>query len=294
MCSVLQLANGSEYDAFGHLVSALCLRPDNLMVALTAYFDESYSQGENAVYTVAGYLSTVEKWEVFRKEWQALLDRDDLPPFSMKKFVNPYDKIYGKWSKSKRKLFNRIQHKLIKECYEQSFATSLIMDAYNAATPAQQMGLGTPHEFTAIHCLKEIKIYADKNGINPEEMTYVFEQGTAQDKYLEATILTVLQSPHRSLYVPGKVAFDTKKNPCLQAADVVAYETRKEMSRRASKATRPERQSIINLQDRKRDNWSYFDTEQLQMVLADPAFVEYADDPAVQAEAARAKERGRI
>lgn len=58
------------YNAFEHLWRSLSLSKDSLM-AFTVYFDESY--GRANAYSVAGYVSTVEQWTEFEREWKELL-----------------------------------------------------------------------------------------------------------------------------------------------------------------------------------------------------------------------------
>ena len=69
------------YDAFEHLCHVAFPEGSKgrLMAMLTAYFDESYSHKTLAepdkplVYTVAGWVATVEGWRAFRKEWKKAL-----------------------------------------------------------------------------------------------------------------------------------------------------------------------------------------------------------------------------
>lgn len=281
-----------DYDALTHLVQAMFLTGDDFMVMLSAYFDESYSQGKNRVYTVAGYISTVEKWTILSNEWQALLGRDNLPSFSMKSFCNPHDQSYGKWSESKKKLFLRILHKLIKQCYLRSFSSSIVLDAYDALKEEDKIALGLPHAFTAIHCLKNIKVFAEKEGLNPEKMAYVFEKGSKHDRQLQMLISEFMSGENNHLYLPGSVVFEPKQLPALQAADVLAYETRKEMSRRVSKHARQPRLSLRNLADPSRDEWFYFDGPQLADLVSMSEFKEHANREDVKEMAVISKERG--
>jgi len=49
-----------------------------------AYFDESYSHPPTPlVYTVAGYVSTVQEWKRFQKEWRRELGRAGVDFFHM-------------------------------------------------------------------------------------------------------------------------------------------------------------------------------------------------------------------
>ncbi len=156
------------------------------MVMLTAYFDESESNSPNAprVHTETGYIATVDKWQEFSEKWQALLDDQNLPPFSMKQFANLHDKIFGNWGEKRKRLFLRILHKFIKEAYLASFSTSVELSAFENLTAPQKLALGTQYSFAAVDCLKRIKGFGDEIGLQ-EPITYVFEKGSQHLKAIK-------------------------------------------------------------------------------------------------------------
>ena len=74
---------------------------------LKAYIDDSGWGGPSPIFVLAGYISTIEKWEIFSQEWQAVLDLEQpkkLPYLKMNESVQLKKKnssFYG-WSEEER------------------------------------------------------------------------------------------------------------------------------------------------------------------------------------------------
>lgn len=62
------------------------------MTKLCVYFDESYNQRtkkeSNAplIYTVGGYISSIQQWKAFQREWNKALKSVGIPYFHMADF----------------------------------------------------------------------------------------------------------------------------------------------------------------------------------------------------------------
>ena len=67
--------DNNKYNAFEHLWRSVFPIDANekLMTILTAYFDESGTDGRSPIVAVGGYISTVELWEDFQREWKRLM-----------------------------------------------------------------------------------------------------------------------------------------------------------------------------------------------------------------------------
>lgn len=104
-----------NYSPIQHLADAVFLNHNPreryfVMVRVdtshTTYFDASGTRG-TAILVVGGYISTVDDWKDFEREWQAALDRVGVPYFHMKKFSacrKPFDN--KKWEREEyRKAF---------------------------------------------------------------------------------------------------------------------------------------------------------------------------------------------
>jgi hypothetical protein len=178
---------------------------------------------------------------------------------------------FSTWSEGKRKLFLRILHKIIKKYYIKSFATSLLIEPFENRSDVERYALGTIHSFTAINCLKKLKLYCDSIELR-EPITYVFESGSRFDGHLGWLVKDGMSDSDREGYRIGDFVFGPKEQPPLQAADILAYETRKEFCRRNENPVRRHkpRLSIINLHDPQRDEWFVLDEAEIVNALSKP------------------------
>lgn len=276
------LNGGSNpYNAIDYLCPPLLLYGGTLMTMLAAYFDESYSHKPNPlVYTVAGYISTVQEWKRFQKEWTRELRRAGVDFFHMTTFEarmkNDDGKLLGvgmykDWNNEKRVEVIKRLHRTIHRRVMVGIAASVVVADYDEViTPELRPGFGDPHEFAVIACLKHIRRWGQENGYS-EPIAYVFESGSDRQKIVNSSFQhAYLDEEKRREYRIGSWAFADKRdlNP-LQAADVLAYEVMKEQSRRLEKGnTRPVRRSMENLAKKAHLNeWYFYDREQLMFIL---------------------------
>ena len=225
------------------------------------YFDESYTHPpEPRVYTVAGYISTDIQWKKFQKEWRRILEAEGVNHFHMVDFQAckpPYDL----WSKVKRARFLASLHAVIHQRTMMSFATTANVADFESLSPGQQQELVNPHVFAAKNCMKAVGFWAAHKIINHQIIAYVFEQ-SPHDGKLRKLFTEVLTDEDRWFFRMASLTVADKRiiTP-LQAADVVAYESTKEIARKLNASnTRPARMSGLNLgKNRERDVWLYCD-----------------------------------
>jgi Protein of unknown function (DUF3800) len=258
-----------EYDPIRHLSDADF--PDDIVLNntgerlmfmvgnFTLYFDESYNYPpERRVYTVGGYLATDVQWRKFRKEWRRILDAEGLDHFHMVDF-HACKPPYGSWSKDKRIEFLASLHAVIHERTLMSFATSADVEDFENLTPEQKNTLISPHVFAAKNCMKAVGFWAAEHIINHPVITYIFEEGQPHERQLNR-LFDTLTDEDKWFFRMTSLKFDKKRslNP-LQAADVVAYESMKEIERKVNPLNkRAARLSGINLaSDPTRNVWRY-------------------------------------
>ncbi len=228
---------------------------------MIGYFDESYNQanatnhGLPLVYTVAGYLAEDHKWEVFGERWQGILDKHKLPPFSMKEFVNPHSRVYGSWEQRDREILEKELIQIIRDTYLQSFSTSVILADYEELSDFAKYAFGKPHGYAAINCFKHITRWADGAGIR-ERIWHVFEDGAVDAGPFRSWTETIAQAEQEG-YKIENVSFESKAKPQLQAADMLAWQNRKETGRRLLSPSKKARVRpwMFALHDPKRDQW---------------------------------------
>jgi Protein of unknown function (DUF3800) len=268
---------------------------EKLMTFITGYFDESYNYQLPAsrIYTVAGYVSVDYCWVEFQKHWKAVLDREGLPPFSMKHFDNGRHEIYGTWDQAKKDSFISELHTIIKKTYIQSVSASVVVDDYDNLSEIEKYGLGPPHLLATTKCLKLIKDWADRSGIN-ESILYVFERGSADDKLLNHAFSQVLAHEIQMAYRIKSFTFQDKDFIPLQSADVLAYETRKEVGRLISNPKNKDpRSTFVNLtrDHLERDDWIILDKKELNRIVNSPQFKAEQNEPSYKAKFALATKR---
>jgi hypothetical protein len=229
---------------------------------LSLYFDESYSHSpEPRVYTVGGYLSTDVQWRKFRKEWRKLLDSEGLDYFHMVDF-QACKPPYGSWSKDKRAAFLASLHAVIHKRTLMSFATTADVEDFETLTTEQKKTLVSPHVFAAKNCMKMVGFWAAQKIINHPIIAYIFEEGQPHQRQLSRLVET-LTDEDKWFFRMASVMFAPKKGENgvspLQAADIVAYESMREIARQITPTNRREaRLSGKNLaRDRERNQWLY-------------------------------------
>jgi hypothetical protein len=257
------------------------------MVMLTAYFDESYNHRTKdnpntpLVYTVAGCVGDERQWKKFQKKWKEALERDVLKRwqevcgaekklfFHMKEFDNPHSKIYGDWPKQKKATFLAELHKIMERQSMRRFSVGIVISDYDDMSVAEKYAFGdNPHVCAIVTCMKHIGRWANQAGFK-EPMQYVFEQGSKYDKEVN-TLFKSLTDEEKEYYRVGGWSFEDKRKFLpLQTADIIAVETRKELSRQLETGnTRKTRASIRNLRVESLDEWFYMDRQAFDEAIA--------------------------
>lgn len=237
---------------------------------LAIYFDESYSYPPRPeVYTVAGYVSSKAQWNRFCKEWKRILNAEGLQYFHMVKF-NANVKPYAGWSKVRRLRFLHSLHAVIHKRTLMGFATAVSKIDFEALSLDQRRVLRSPHVFAAQNCMKAVGFWACEKQIY-RTIDYVFEQGSQHQSQLKAFIESMSEQD-RQFYRIGTYTFGDKKLAPLQAADIAAYESTREIVRQRTAYNQPPpRRSGINLCRTKNVRWVHCEQEAFIKTLQDAA-----------------------
>jgi hypothetical protein len=271
------------------------------MAFVTAYFDESYSSPNPSVHAVGGYISTDRRWAKFQKAWMGLLKQEVQPRwrkvygpdkplfFHMTDFDNPHSKIYGDWKEAKKIWFLRELHKVIKKAYIRSFASGVIIADYDALSDEQKYVIGSPHLFVAINCAKQIAGWAQREN-RQHPILYVFEKGHVEGNDLKnkfSDLSPEMRQFYRMTELDSFALMDKRMSP-LHAADVLAFEVRKEMERRLQEPNnrRETRKSIRNLHTPMLDEWNFIGKPELLKLFANEKVREAMADEIFRAKAA--------
>jgi len=181
------------------------------------------------VFSVAGYISTAAEWISFDRKWSKLLFRNKVDYFHMKEFA-PSTKQFAAWKKQepRRGAFLQQLVEITRKHALHSFSVSLDMKLYNRANKYFELEEGdcSPLVICGGTCVEKVLGWR-KDRARLEPIIFYFEEGeegwgifkTWMDKRgYPCESAPKLPNAKKPLNVP--------LTP-LQAADFVAWETRK-------------------------------------------------------------------
>jgi hypothetical protein len=210
-----------------------------------AYFDASTSQKGRKFVTVSGCLASVARWKTFDSKWHKMLRKESLPYFHMTDF-EAYQEHYKDWNKAKHKhLFKKIARTITGQT-KFAFGRGVAHDDFVWAQSQNALLQGfSPFTFCASQCFHAVAEWAKRN-THSNSIVYIFESGDGFDGELLVLKDLIEHSPARKkryrwagLHILPKI-MDNPPHPLtpLQAADVWAFEARKEWENFHSTGTR--------------------------------------------------------
>lgn len=203
--------------------------PNTATSALRLYLDESGGSDPNTpVAVVAGILITREWFEAFETSWDNLLsDFGISPPLHMKEFGRN-GRLGSLPSCCKRELFCRVAH-LINSHHTKTISASISNAEYETLIPLAARNKFSVYGMCFIlaaflsHELAEVNAYTDR-------IPFILDTGNSNKSHvIEAHAWMVKSQENASDFLHvGSLTFDDDKNfGILQAADVVAWATRR-------------------------------------------------------------------
>ncbi len=200
------------------------------MALLTAYLDESGTDGRSPVVAVAGYVSTDKLWNEFQCEWCDFLTKNGINVFHATDLIAGYGEFTNAkgWSKKRRENALRIADKLIAKYVLHGVAAYTTIADCEKFLPLRDAN-GTRKKLSAEYLTSGVMVvnlitsWAEENGYK-EPINFVFEDGAKGKGYLlEATKHAKKQSIVRG-HLIGDILFgDKKKVPQLHTADRLVH-----------------------------------------------------------------------
>lgn len=198
------------------------------MAMLAAYFDESGTHANSPVVAVAGYVAPVSEWLRFENEWRFFLKEAGVDYFRMSEFENRQGP-FANWNKDKRidvltKLLKTIQFRI----HLGVGAATVIQDfeavAHKFNPPC------SAYAFSIVQCLNFVGEWADECG-HTQPIAYYFENGAGYNSEIDFWRQRILnkETTKRRYRFGSLTVIDKRDFPPLQAADILAYESYKEM-----------------------------------------------------------------
>jgi len=194
---------------------------ETLMAMFSAYFDASGHPNQKSVLTVAGFVSTVQKWSRFDREWNAILKSEGVTFFHMTDFVSNRGEFAKGWrgeTERRRKFIERLAE-CLKRNVNKSFRTTVILPDYEKANKSFQIEerLGRPYTLCSLTCVHTLRNWAKRKGAE-RSLLYYFEDGDKDKSDFERL--------HKIDYKVLPKFLDKTEAVAFQAADFAGWKIR--------------------------------------------------------------------
>lgn len=194
----------NKYNAFEHLWRSVFPfdAKERVMVMLAGYFDESGMDGQSPVVAVGGYVSTVDLWEEFQKEWKPFLKKNGLEYLHVTDLLSPLSKLRKEkgWDDAEaQQIMQKADHIIEKYTLFGAVATVNIAEI-EAIFPLKAPGRKSRRKFSVEYAiagqevLKGVAFWARENDYT-EPIEYVMEDGAHGKGYLVDTIRRAWKIP---------------------------------------------------------------------------------------------------
>jgi hypothetical protein len=227
---------------------------------LIAYFDASYNQPSPTrpdpplLHTVGGYIGHVNDWRKFRKEWRGELRKKGVPDFHMNKYekalseiiqgrqLRQSDPYYG-WQREDFAPFIQRLHKVLRRNNANGVArfegigSSIKKADFDSMLPDElgdDEGCKTYYMFNVAANMGHVAMWASYYNYS-DEIHYVFASGDGEDGNIARFFDSIWKDEKARQFFrltkhfspAGYELGSAQTEPCLQAADVAAYEFNK-------------------------------------------------------------------
>lgn len=213
-------------DSFARLLEIMLPGGGHLMALIEAYFDESGSHRGAHVICVAGYVFEKDGAIALTHEWRDVLHYYELPYFRMSDCAHG-NGPFAKLSKSERVAVQTAMIGIIKRHTIQGIAATLNKDEFLQCMPQHPLLVG--YSFTIQVILAGLRGWIRHNeerGAPIEHVSYFFEAGHASRGQANR-IMDLLFSnagAKAALRYSGHAFVEKEKTPCVQAADLLAWQ----------------------------------------------------------------------
>jgi hypothetical protein len=229
------------------------------MFMLTAYLDETGDSKDRAqrIVGMGGLLAPTDMWDQFELRWNRALKEFQIPYFHMREFAHStgvFEDWKGKETK-RRKLFGKLI-KAMEMAYPIPIGATVPKDVYDSTfSQYPDFEKEDPYHRTLHYCVNGLAALRITMGCvdDSETVALVLSQHEQFKSYvLRHYDRLTKELPH--LQKISSISFaDMRQIVPLQAADVVAYELKKEHERRLCEPQKPSRygyQRLIKMTSR--------------------------------------------
>jgi hypothetical protein len=221
---------------------------------IEAYYDESDSTSEPQkpqVLCVGGYFFESDDARLFQAEWIPLLDEYGLTHFSMAD-CNSQWKEFERYSDDECIVIQTRFFEVLKKHAKAGFTASMELRHRDLLPSSLSHGISiiSPYTLCCFWCLEYARIWAPKNSFSGE-FAYFFENGYTDEWEATKVIKGMFCDPWVcKKYLHASDTFASKKKvPLLQAADILAWQWRKDVVARlmGNLKTRRDLMSLLDI-----------------------------------------------
>jgi hypothetical protein len=221
------------YDGFEHLCRSLFCRGNDLMPMLTVYCDDSGTDVDSRAAAVAGYISNVAQWALFKKEWQRVLDEfgvDQMHRAELETWNGEFKEVNG-WNPKRRRAFLRKLQPIIRRRTKVAIGAAVIKKDFEEVMPQHLKEMyGGVYGWCAQCCIVQARVWCEKPQRQySDPIDWIFEAGTIGQGQVNKMFESLYKNrSDRKAFHIGGWGFKGKNVIPLQAADVIAYEVFKQ------------------------------------------------------------------
>jgi hypothetical protein len=234
----------------------------------TGYFDES---GDDHFMTISGYVSTPLKWSRLNKEWIAVLSEYGIPFFHMKEYVGGRGIFQGLSKENRDNMYHRLID-IVNRHTMFGVTGGVILQDFKDVTKDLP---DNPHPYMTdpwvlcfFQCLGRTITQMKKKTASYEQVALIFDRKLD----LEGRALKYFNWYSKERTDGNRLASlafaSAKDTPAIQAADIIAYESRKELRSKKIEPSRPVRISLEKLLSKNRLDGGYLDKIGLSQIVS--------------------------
>jgi hypothetical protein len=258
------------------------------MTVFTTYLDVS-KEGRENVYVLAGFISDTERWDRFSEEWKVVLDSYGLKTFHMTDFEG-WDTAnncgfgeFKEWAKGDPRRVPLIREliEIINRNTIGSVAYGVSQEMFDTYVPDDVKALveQTPYFFAFLNLMVQTEAMMDSaaqlgTGLPYDwRMIYMLPRGdkgagTVVNAYM-ANTPSATQVLKETRTEGVFIARDNSPLP-FQAADILAFEGRKQIAQQLGIHDRPSRVSLGALEESKNPRrWTFYEKREQIILNAD-------------------------
>lgn len=205
-----------------------------------AFWDESGVNKTDPWLTVAGFLSTADGWVDFTSEWQAVLDRFQIPVFHANRFNAPGASEYAGWTQERHVECSKALVDVIVRHVVGSVGISVPGPAFRKAILPRHKGrVGHPYAIASHTCMVEAaELLLGNLKLTDVTLNHTFAAGAeGRGELMDASDWEMMRPERVEHLALGAITFGQQSQFLpLQAADFLAWELNR-LQRQEGKTT---------------------------------------------------------